>query len=99
VDPKNNTAGGGAYKVEAWRPGQEIIYVRYDDWKSGKLPAMRRIIQREVPSRGQSAGAARQGRHRHDLRDAAQGLRRDGNRSGNVASRARRSRTRCSTSA
>jgi peptide/nickel transport system substrate-binding protein len=49
---RTNTAGGGAYRVEAWRPGQEIIYVRYDDWKSGKLPAMRRIIQREVPSAG-----------------------------------------------
>ncbi|MEI6029494.1 MAG: ABC transporter substrate-binding protein, partial [Betaproteobacteria bacterium] len=29
---RNNTAGGGAYKVEAFRPGQEIIYVRNDDW-------------------------------------------------------------------
>lgn len=49
---KNNTAGGGAYKVEAWRPGQEIIYVRYDDWKSGPLPKIRRIVQREIPSAG-----------------------------------------------
>jgi len=31
---RNNTAGGGAYKVEAFRPGQEIIYVRNEDWKS-----------------------------------------------------------------
>jgi peptide/nickel transport system substrate-binding protein len=49
---RTNTAGGGAYKVEAWRPGQEIIYVRYDDWKGGPLPKLRRIIQREVPSAG-----------------------------------------------
>ncbi len=49
---RTNTAGGGAYKVEAFRPGQEIIYVRYDDWKSGPLPKLRRIIQREVPSAG-----------------------------------------------
>lgn len=49
---RTNTAGGGAYKVEAFRPGQEIIYVRYDEWKSGKLPALRRIIQRQVPSAG-----------------------------------------------
>jgi peptide/nickel transport system substrate-binding protein len=49
---KTNAAGGGAFKVEAWRPGQEIVYVRYDDWKSGPLPRLRRIIQREVPSAG-----------------------------------------------
>ena len=49
---RNNTAGGGAYKVEAFRPGQEIIYVRNDDWKSGPLPKLRRIVQREVPSAG-----------------------------------------------
>jgi peptide/nickel transport system substrate-binding protein len=49
---RNNTAGGGAFKVEAFRPGQEIIYVRYDDWKSGPLPKLRRIVQREVPNAG-----------------------------------------------
>ena len=49
---RNNTAGGGAYKVEAFRPGQEIIYVRNEDWKSGPIPKLRRIIQREVPSAG-----------------------------------------------
>ena len=49
---KSNTAGGGAYKLESWKPGQEIIYVRNDDWKSGPLPRMRRIIQRDVPSAG-----------------------------------------------
>lgn len=49
---KNNVAGGGAFKVEAFRPGQEVIYVRYDDWKSGPLPKLRRIIQRDVPNAG-----------------------------------------------
>lgn len=49
---RNNTAGGGAYKVEAFRPGQEIVYVRFDDWKSGPLPALRRIVQRDVPNAG-----------------------------------------------
>jgi len=49
---RNNTAGGGAYKVEAYRPGQEIIYVRNDDWKNGPMPKLRRIVQREVPSAG-----------------------------------------------
>ncbi len=49
---KSNTAGGGAYKVESWKPGQEIVYARYDDWKSGPLPKIRRVIQREIPSAG-----------------------------------------------
>jgi peptide/nickel transport system substrate-binding protein len=49
---RNNTAGGGAYRVESWRPGQEIVYVRFDNWKSGPLPALRRVVQRDVPSAG-----------------------------------------------
>ena len=49
---KANTAGSGAYKVESWKPGQEIIYVRNDDWKSGRLPKIRRVVQREIPSAG-----------------------------------------------
>ena len=49
---RNNVAGGGAYRVESFRPGQEIIYVRNDDWKSGPMPKLRRIVQREVPSAG-----------------------------------------------
>ncbi len=49
---KTNTAGGGAYKLESWKPGQEIIYARNDDWKSGPLPKIKRIVQREIPSAG-----------------------------------------------
>lgn len=49
---RNNTAGGGAYTLESWRPGQEAVYVRYDNWKSGPLPKIRRVIVREVPSAG-----------------------------------------------
>ena len=49
---KNNTAGGGAYKVESYKPGQEITYARFDAWKSGPLPKLSRVIQREVPSAG-----------------------------------------------
>ena len=49
---RNNVAGGGAYKVESWRSGQEIVYVRNDDWKSGPIPKLRRIVQRDVPNAG-----------------------------------------------
>jgi peptide/nickel transport system substrate-binding protein len=49
---KNNVAGSGAFKLESWRPGQETVYVRFDDWKSGPLPRLKRVIVREVPSPG-----------------------------------------------
>ncbi len=49
---KANLAGGGAYKVATWQPGSEIVYERYDDWKSGPLPKIRRVIWRMVPSAG-----------------------------------------------
>src|SRR2546426_1858247 len=49
---KHRDAGWGAYKLESWKPGQETVYVRFDDWKSGPLPKIRRVIVREVPSAG-----------------------------------------------
>ncbi|HET6828761.1 MAG TPA: ABC transporter substrate-binding protein [Ramlibacter sp.] len=49
---KTNTAGGGAYKVAGWKPGQELVLERFDEWKSGPLPKIKRIIQRDVPSAG-----------------------------------------------
>jgi peptide/nickel transport system substrate-binding protein len=47
---KMNTAGGGAFKVQSWKPGQETVYGRFDAWKSGPLPQLKRVIVREVPS-------------------------------------------------
>ena len=49
---KNNEAGGGAYRLESWKPGQETVYVRFDEWASGPLPKIRRVVVREVPSAG-----------------------------------------------
>lgn len=49
---KNNTAGGGAFTVEKWTAGTEVIYLRNDNWKSGPLPQLRRVIWRMVPSTG-----------------------------------------------
>lgn len=45
-----NPAGSGAYKVERWDPGQQLVYTRNDAWKGGPLPAAKRIIVREIPS-------------------------------------------------
>jgi peptide/nickel transport system substrate-binding protein len=47
---RTNAAGGGAFKIESFKPGQETIYVRNDSWKCGPLPKLRRVIFREVPS-------------------------------------------------
>src|SRR5882757_1280189 len=49
---KSNDAGGGAYRVDSWKPGTETILTRFDDWKCGPLPAIKRIIARDIPSAG-----------------------------------------------
>jgi peptide/nickel transport system substrate-binding protein len=49
---KNNEAGSGAYQVDKWTAGQELTYRRFDDWKSGPLPKIQRVIWRVVPSPG-----------------------------------------------
>ncbi|WP_377829034.1 ABC transporter substrate-binding protein [Bradyrhizobium lupini] len=49
---RNNEAGGGAYTIESWKPGSETVLARFDDWKSGPLPKLKRVIARDVPSAG-----------------------------------------------
>jgi peptide/nickel transport system substrate-binding protein len=49
---KSNTAGSGAYKVTSWKPGVETVYERYDGWMGGKLPELKKIIWRTIPSSG-----------------------------------------------
>jgi peptide/nickel transport system substrate-binding protein len=43
-------AGSGAFKVERWDPGQQLVYVRNDQWTCGPLPGLKRVIIREVPA-------------------------------------------------
>ncbi len=49
---KANTAGSGAYKVTSWKPGVETVYERNDAWVGGKLPQLKKIIWRTIPSEG-----------------------------------------------
>jgi peptide/nickel transport system substrate-binding protein len=49
---KGNVAGGGAFKVARWQAGSEVVYERNDNWKSGPLPKVRRVVWRVVPSAG-----------------------------------------------
>ena len=44
-----NSTGGGAYKLEAFTPGQQAVYVRNNSWKNGPLPAIKRVIYQVVP--------------------------------------------------
>jgi peptide/nickel transport system substrate-binding protein len=47
---RNNVAGGGAFKLDHWTAGQELVMVRNEAWKSGPLPKLARVIWRVVPS-------------------------------------------------
>jgi peptide/nickel transport system substrate-binding protein len=49
---KQQTAGGGAYKVTKWTAGTEVILERNDDWVGGPVPKVRRVIWRMVPQAG-----------------------------------------------
>src|SRR3546814_13614854 len=49
---KTNDAGGGAFKLDKWEPGQETVLSRFDDWKSGTMPKMKSVVLREVTSAG-----------------------------------------------
>jgi len=49
---KSNTAGSGAYKVTSWKPGVETVYERNDSWAGGKLPKLKKVIWRTIPSAG-----------------------------------------------
>jgi len=45
-----NPAGSGAYKLARWEPGQQVVLERFENWKNGPLPPIKRVILREVPS-------------------------------------------------
>lgn len=47
-----NPAGGGAYKLESFQPEERVVLVRNEDWKSGPLPAVQKIIELNVPEAG-----------------------------------------------
>lgn len=49
---KANVAGGGGYRLERWESGRQTVYLRNDDWKSGKLPALRRVVMQQLPNSG-----------------------------------------------
>ena len=57
-----NDAGGGAYMVESWKPGEQMILKRYDNWKSGPLPYFERVIYQTVSESANRAALMERGR-------------------------------------
>lgn len=48
----NNDAGSGAYKIKEYKPNERIVLERFEDWKSGPLPAVKEVIVLNVPEAG-----------------------------------------------
>ncbi len=48
----SNDCGGGAFKIESWTSGQQTVFTRFDGWKSGPLPKLRRVVYRQIASAG-----------------------------------------------
>jgi peptide/nickel transport system substrate-binding protein len=47
---RTNVAGGGAFRLESYNPGQAVMLSRNDRWKSGALPGFRRVLWQIVPN-------------------------------------------------
>jgi peptide/nickel transport system substrate-binding protein len=61
---KNNEAGGGAYSVDRFVPGEQIVLKRNETWKNGedgKLPYFKRIIIQVVPEAATRANIVERG--------------------------------------
>lgn len=48
----NNDAGSGAYQIATFEPGERLTLERFEDWKSGPLPAIAEVIILDVPESG-----------------------------------------------
>ncbi len=46
----NNEAGGGAYRIARATMGESILFEAFDAWKSGNVPAIRRVLWQTIPS-------------------------------------------------
>lgn len=46
---RTNVAGGGAFRIAEARLGERIVFERFDAWKSGPLPKVRRVLWQTVP--------------------------------------------------
>ena len=61
---KDNTAGSGAYTVETFKPGEQVVLKRNEDWKGaidGKPAPFKRIIMQTVPEAATRASLVEKG--------------------------------------
>ncbi|MDB5403022.1 MAG: transporter substrate-binding protein [Rhodopila sp.] len=61
---KSNEAGGGAYTVDRFVPGEQLVMKRNNTWKSGedgKLPYFKRVIVQVVPEAATRASIVERG--------------------------------------
>lgn len=49
---QRNDAGSGGFKVASWKPGDQLVLTRFDDWKCGELPEIKRVVFRQIASPG-----------------------------------------------
>ena len=49
---QRNDAGGGGFKVQSWKPGDQLVLTRFDEWKSGATPQLKRVVFRQIASPG-----------------------------------------------
>ncbi|MET0277001.1 MAG: ABC transporter substrate-binding protein [Pseudorhodoplanes sp.] len=49
---KNNSAGSGAFKVDSFKPGEQVVLSRFDGWKGGERPKLERALYRSVAAAG-----------------------------------------------
>ncbi|MBW7922906.1 MAG: ABC transporter substrate-binding protein [Rubellimicrobium sp.] len=45
-----NPAGGGAFRVARAAPGEQILFERFPDWKSGPRPGFEQVLWQTVPA-------------------------------------------------
>ncbi|MDQ8730741.1 ABC transporter substrate-binding protein [Bradyrhizobium sp. LHD-71] len=61
---KTNTAGSGAYVIESFKPGEQIILRRNENWtggREGRLPYFKRIIEQTIPEAATRANLIEKG--------------------------------------
>lgn len=49
---RTNEAGSGAYRVERFQPGTELVFQRNDAWVGGPKPKIQRVVWHIVPQSG-----------------------------------------------
>jgi peptide/nickel transport system substrate-binding protein len=61
---KTNTAGSGAYSVELFKPGEQLVLRRNENWSSGRngqLPFFKRVIAQTIPEAATRANLVEKG--------------------------------------